>query len=73
MKYLNIQYISVFVIIMCGRDLELFPWQKKIDKSSLFSLCLSAVSQEESCLRTLLPESITARQMPGTVCLHSRD
>ena len=31
---------------------------------------LPAVSQEESCLRTLLLESITARQMPGTVRRH---
>lgn len=29
--------------------------------------CLSAASLEESCLRTLLQESITARQMPGIV------
>lgn len=46
-----------------------------VNKTSLLNtaaafVLVPAASPEESCLKTSLPESITARRMPGTVCRH---
>uniref|UniRef100_A0A3Q0S058 Calcium/calmodulin-dependent protein kinase (CaM kinase) II gamma 2 n=1 Tax=Amphilophus citrinellus TaxID=61819 RepID=A0A3Q0S058_AMPCI len=40
------------------------------NKKFLFFMCVSAESLEVSCLRTLLPESTTVKQMPGTKSYH---
>lgn len=61
--------ICIFPFVRGSSFVSGFLTLQTIKKSLI--LCLSAVSLEESCLRTLSQESITARQMPGIVC-HSK-